>query len=386
MDSPEKIRSLTLAGRILAAVLLLGLGGGAYVLAVKFGRRAAMEPIQAPVPDVELLEARAGDVSVSLQSQGVLEPVTRTRAAAEVAGLVVAVSPAWREGAAFEAGDELLRLEDADYRAALANAEASMADAAMQLRLEQARAEQALRDWKKLGSGEPESDLVTRAPQIKAASARLAAASAAVEKAKHDLKRTVLRAPYRGRMLRTSTDVGSWVAPGTPLAEFYAAERLQVRLPLSLDDFTLLETAAGTRVRLSATAGDRRLEIQAAIVRPAAEIDRSTRTLPVIVEFAPSPDADPLLVPGLFVKAELPGRPLRNVIRIPRGALLAGDRVAVCTSENQLRFRPVKIARATRDDVLLAGGVEPGENILVTALAVITEGMEVQPVRPPAAR
>ena len=386
MDSPDKVRSLTLTGRLLVPLLVVALGGAAFQMAVKFGRRAAKAPVETPIPDVELLRAAAGDAEIVLESQGVLEPITRTRAAAEVAGRVVAVGPAWRDGAAFNAGDELLRLDDADYRAALANAEAAEADAAMQLRMEQARAEQAMRDWKKLATGNPESDLVTRAPQLKAAAARLSAAGAAVQKAKRDLERTVIRAPYQGRMLRTLTDLGSWVAPGAALAEFHATDRWQVRLPLPLDDFTLLETAVGTPVTLTATAGDRTLVIKAALARSAAEIDRASRTLAVTAEFTPPADADALLAPGLFVKATLPGRTLKNVVRIPRRALLPGDRVAVCSAENHLAFRPVRVARATRDDVLLADGIKPGESILVTALAVITEGMEVRPVTtPPAA-
>ena len=385
MASTDKVRSLTAAGRILVALLLVALGGGAYSMAVKFGRRAAKAPVQTPVPDVEILVAKVSDAPLFIESQGVLEAVTRTRAAAEVAGRVVAVGPAWRDGAAFRTGEELLRLDDADYRAALANAEAAEAEAAMQLRLEEARAEQGLRDWKELATGGQPGELVTRVPQLKAAAARLAAASASVEKAKRDLERTILRAPYDGRMLRTLTDLGSWVSTGAALAEFHAIDRWQVRLPLPLDDFTVLERAEGMPITLTASVGGRRIEIQATLARAAAEIDRASRTLPVTAEFTPKADMDPLVAPGLFVKATLPGRTLRNVVRIPRRALLPGDRVAICTAENHLTFRDVKIARAMRDDVLLSEGVKPGESILVTALAVITEGMEVRPVNPLAA-
>jgi RND family efflux transporter MFP subunit len=250
----------------------------------------------------------------------------------------------------------------------------------MQVRMEEARAEQALRDWKKLAAGNPESDLVTRAPQLKAARARAAASNAAIEKAKRDLARTVVRAPFDGRMLRTLINVGSWAAPGAALAEFYATDRFQVRLPLPLDDFTLLESPEGTPVTLTATAGGRTVEIKAALTRTAGEIDRASRTLPVPAEFDASSLNDPLIAPGLYVNASLPGKTLRKVIRLPRRSLLAGDRVAVCSADHHLSFRPVRIARTTRDDVLLAEGVQPGEQILATTLAVMTEGMAVRPV------
>jgi RND family efflux transporter MFP subunit len=380
MSTPTPSRSFTLAGRILLPLLLLGIGAAAMKAAVQFGRKAAKAPIETPMPDVELITATTSDYPVTLQSQGVIEAITQTRAAAEVAGRVASVSPAWREGAHFRKGDELLRLDEADYAAAVANAEAAAAEAAMQVRMEEARAEQALRDWKKLAAGNPESDLVTRAPQLKAARARAAASNAAIEKAKRDLARTVVRAPFDGRMLRTLINVGSWAAPGAALAEFYATDRFQVRLPLPLDDFTLLESPEGTPVTLTATAGGRTVEIKAALTRTAGEIDRASRTLPVTAEFDASSLNDPLIAPGLYVNASLPGKTLRKVIRLPRRSLLAGDRVAVCSADHHLSFRPVRIARTTRDDVLLAEGVQQGERILATTLAVMSEGMAVRPV------
>ena len=385
MSSPDNIRSLSRFGRIFLPLLLVALGAVAQQAAVKFGRRADKAVVQTPVPDVELLKSEFSDAPVTLAAQGVIEPITQSRAAAEVAGRVIAVSPSWRDGAPFKQGEELLRLDDADYLSALATAEANAADAAMQVRMEQARADQAMRDWKKLASGNPESDLVTRAPQLKAAHARVAATNAAVAKAKRDLERTVLRAPFDGRILRTLTNLGSYAAPGAALAEFYATDKFQVKLPLPLDDFTLLDSAADSPVTLSATAGTRSISIKATLVRSAAEIDRASRTLPVTVEFSPGTEPDPLIAPGLYVNASLQGRPLKNVVRIPRRALLAGDRVAVSSADHHLSFRPVTIARTTRDDVLLSSGLKPGELVLTTSLAVITEGMAVNPVTTPAA-
>ena len=69
----------------------------------------------------------------------------------------------------------------------------------------------------------------------------------------------------------------------------------------------------------------------------------------------------------------------------PSVETLAGDRVAVSSADHHLSFRPVTIARTTRDDVLLSSGLKPGELVLTTSLAVITEGMAVNPVTTPAA-
>jgi multidrug efflux pump subunit AcrA (membrane-fusion protein) len=89
MSTPTPSRSFTLAGRILLPLLLLGIGAAAKKAAVQFGRKAAKAPIETPMPDVELITATTSDYPVTLQSQGVIEAITQTRAAAEV----VFVSP-----------------------------------------------------------------------------------------------------------------------------------------------------------------------------------------------------------------------------------------------------------------------------------------------------
>jgi len=382
MDAPplENSRTLTTAGRGIVALVILAVGAGLSFAAVKFGKHAEQVAPKRPVPDVELVVARVEDVKLYLESQGLVQAVTETRASAEVPGRVAWVAPSWDAGATFKEDDELLKLDDTDYKAALANAEALAAEAALAVKVEEERGKQAVRDWNKLASGTPDSDLVTRAPQLKAAQSRSKAADAAVEKARHDLERTVLKAPYAGRIRATLTDTGSYAAPGAPLAEFYATGAYQVSLPLSVDDYTFLQSAPGTPLTLSAEGGGRTYTIPAAILRTGAEIERTSRTIHIIAEIKPGENPPPLLVPGLFVKASLPGITISKVVRLPRICLLPGDRVAIVSAENKLTTRPVKVTRSTRDEVFVSEGLKAGEQVLATVLAVITENLDVHPV------
>ncbi len=388
MSSPESENTptLTSAGRVaVVAVLVLLVGGGITWGTIKFGKKAEETPAKRPVPDVELVTAGFEDVAVALESQGVVQAVTETRAAAEVPGKIVKVSPSWDAGGTFKAGEELLTIDDADYRAVLASTEAAAAEAALAVLVEEERGKQAVRDWNKLASGKPESNLVTRAPQLAAAKARSDAAAAAVEKARRDLERTVLRAPYAGRIRATLTDIGSYAAPGAPLAEFYSTDAYQVSLPLSLDDFAMLNSQPRAAVQLTATGLP---AVTATIARTGAEIDRASRSIHIVAEIKPGENPPPLLVPGLFVKAALAGITLKNVVKLPRLCLFPDNRVAIVTGDNKLTFRAVKVARSTRDDVLISEGITSGDRVLATALAVVTEGMDVNPIAsspPPAA-
>ena len=376
----DNVRTLTGTGRAAVAAVLLLAGGGMYAAATKFGKKANEVTVKRPIPDVELTTAAIADVALTLESQGVIQAVTETRAAAEISGRVISVSPQWDTGGTFNAGDELLRIDDADYKAALATSEAAAAEAALAVRMEEARAAQALRDWNKLAMGKPESDLVTRGPQLAAAKARHAAALAAVDKANRDVERTVLRAPYAGRIRATLTDLGSWVAPGAPLVEFYAITEWQVSLPLSIEDYALLDATPGTRLRLSATGME---PVTATLIRISGEIDRAARTVHVIAGIKPGVTPLPaLLQPGLYVRAALPGRTLKNVVRLPRLCLMLGDRAGVVSADNKVNLRPVKVVRSTKDHIFVSSGISDGERVLATVLAVTTEGMEVNPLAP----
>ena len=94
-------------------------------------------------------------------------------------------------------------------------------------------------EWRELGSAEA-NDLFLRKPQLRAAELAVTAAEADVAASKLALERTVIRAPFDGRVLQKRADVGQFVGNGTPLAQVYAIEALELRLPVSDAQLALL--------------------------------------------------------------------------------------------------------------------------------------------------
>lgn len=381
MDESTSTPGLTLTGKIVSALAILSAGAGISKALKDLGPKPEAVPQRIAAQEVEVSRVKRTAVPLSIASQGILEPATETLATAEVAGRVVWVSPAFEAGGTFRSGDELLRTEDADYRAAVASAEASLRDAELAVKMEEAKAAQATRDWQKLESGKPGSDLVTREPHLVAARARASAASAALDKAKLDLVRTTLRAPYTGRLRATRVDIGAHVAPGTPLAEFYSTESYEVRLAVTVDDLAAMDLNAQPEVRLETDAAGVHHEWKGKIVRTEGEVDRTSRSVNAVARLEPGETANPLLMPGLFMRATITGRVLENVMRLPRLALYGDSRVVTVSPENKLGFRDVKIARAERDTVLISDGLKDGDLVLGTVLPVVVEGALVSPVR-----
>lgn len=360
---------------VAGAILL----GGILLFVALAGLKSTPLPSNPPRPvqEVETITARKADLAVEIPAQGVVEPVMVTRAAAEVEGVILAVSPAFEVGGEFKKGDVLLELDPSDYEALAAQAEATVADAKLQLADEEMRARQAERDWNRLATpGQQPSDLVRRLPQLEAAKARLKAAEASLGRAKKDLERTQLRAPYDGRIRAKLADLGSHVGKGAPLAEFYATGHLEVRLPVPRQDAAFFEVA-GQELQLREPGGRGRTW-KATLDRTEGEIRRDDRTLVVVARIDGKAAGAPL--PGQFVETGIPGRVVPGVVRVPRRAFVTSDHVVVVGGGHTVTTRPVTILRTERDDVLVSSGIEDGEQLCVTALAAVIEGMEVKVV------
>lgn len=361
---------------LIAAAILVG-GLALFVLLAKLKKTPLPSNPPKPFQEVETVTARKAELKVEIPAQGTIEPATVTRAAAEVEGAVIAVSPEFEAGGNFKAGDVLLEIDPADYKAALAQAEAALADARLLVSQEEMKSVQAERDWERIATpGQRPSELALRIPQLAAARARAEAAQAAVDKALRDLERTKLRAPYDGRVRRKLVDLGTHVAKGNGLAEFYATGILEVRLPVPRQDAAFFDLA-GQEIVLRETGGQNRAW-KAVVDRSEGEIQRENRSIVVVARIDGSATDAPL--PGQFVHTLIAGRVIPGLVRVPRRAFAKSDRVLVVSDGHMVTTRPVKVLRTEKDDVLVSEGIEDGEQLCVTALTAVIEGMEVKVV------
>jgi RND family efflux transporter MFP subunit len=363
--------------RILVAVAILAGGLALFVLLAKLKKTPLPSNPPKPFQEVETITARKLDLKVEIPAQGTIEPVTVTRAAAEVEGTVIAVSPEFEAGGNFKAGDVLLEIDPSDYKAALAQAEALLAEAKLQVVQEEMRAEQAERDWDRIAApGQKPNDLALRIPQLAATRAKVEAMQAAVDKAMRDLERTKLRAPYDGRVRKKLVDLGTRVAKAGALAEFYATGILEVRLPVPRQDAAFFDLR-GQEIILRESAGQGRTW-KAVVDRTEGEIQRENRSIIVVAQIdGTAPDAP---LPGQFIHTAIGGRVIPQVVRVPRRAFAKSDRVLVVSDGHTVTTRQVKVLRTEKDDVLVSEGIEDGEQLCVTALTAVIEGMEVKVV------
>jgi RND family efflux transporter MFP subunit len=358
---------------IALALLLLGLGSVIAFVATKPDPEKKEEA--SLLPTVRVQPIGRGSHEVRIATQGAVRSVREVTLAAEVGGRVTSIAPEFVDGGAVTEGQVLVEIDTTNYTAALARAESGLADAQLALEQENAQAEQAALDWKKLGRGEP-GDLVLRKPQIRAAEARIESAAAEVARAKEDLKRATIRAPFDARVRRAKVEAGAVVAPGTPVAELYSATDLEVRLPFTLRDFGYLESDATPEFELTATIGGELKRWPARLVRVEGEVERSTLSGHGFARVGP--DAAGGLPPvGLFVEAVVPGRTLKDVVELPRSAVRGPNEVWV-VEDGRLAKRHVEILRSGRHELVVRGDFRPADQLVLTRLTAPLVGMKVE--------
>lgn len=334
-------------------------------------------------PLVEVSTVRYGSTTIQIPAKGIVQPKKRTQLAAEVSGKVKWISDKFTTGGQFEEGEIILEMETTDYQSAIVQAEAGLVDAEVALTTEKARASQAARDWQRLGRGRP-SALTLREPQIRSANSRLTAAKSSLEKAKKDLDRTIIRSPFNATVSTKSTEIGNFLAPGTPIGEFFQTSPLEVRLPLSLDELQFLNTTPKGEILgdmvISTTLGTRVVEWKARIDRSEGQIDQQSRSVFLISDIVPEEQSNaPIrLQPGLFLNASISGKTFDKVARIPATAFIDLNRIMLVNDKNRLEFRDVSVLRRDDEYVYITDGVNEGERLCLTELSTMIEGTEVE--------
>jgi RND family efflux transporter MFP subunit len=354
-------------------------------------------PAADPPPIAQLVETmtvQAKPVRYTINSQGTVRPRTETTLVSEVTGKIVKLSDNFVVGGFFNAGEELLRIDQSDYQAALISAEANLASAQATLAEEQARSEQAVKDWENLNvvtgrQGREPSPLVLRKPQLAQAEASVRAAEAALMQARRDLERTSISLPYAGIVRSRSGDIGQFVSVGTSLGSAFAIDVAEIRLPLTDDQQSYLNLPgsglqsradqSAPAVTLTAQVGNKIRSWAGRIVRTEGQVDEATRMIYAIAavqdpygrlgNIRPAP-----LSMGTFVQAEIDGITVDSVIALPRALLREDGTVLIAEENNELAIRKVEVDRSTAETAFISTGLTDGDRVITTAVTTPIPG------------
>lgn len=338
---------------------------------------------------VSVLELVPQSYQVMIDSYGTVKPRTQSLLVAQASGQIIEVSDEFREGGFFEKGDVLLKLDDRDHQAEVKSAQANLLTAEQSLLEEKARGQQALTDWKRLGGSSQASSLVLREPQLAAAQAQVLSAQAALEKAELNLERTKVTAPYAGRILSRSVDLGQVVSNNTQLATIYAIDSVEIRLPIKNKDLSFVnlpeqyrdgaKNQAGSLVKFSSDlVGEQTWQGQ--LARTEGAIDENAQQLYVVAKIddpykSTASNQYPIKI-GQYIKAQIAGKTVQNALIIPNSTIYQGTYVYVVEGD-VLKRKDVTFAWQNANQAMIKTGLKANDKLVVTPLGQVSSGTKV---------
>ena len=366
-------------------ILLLLVGGGILVLnsPPELNRKGGTKTAKTLV---ETMKVTRQDYQINVNSYGTAQPRTQSILVSQVSGQIMSIDYKFRPGGFFKKGDTLVGIDARDYEANVNIAEASLMDAMQAHAQEAARSDQALSDWQRLGDAdEIPSSLVLREPQLQAAKARVLSAKSTLTKAELNQERTSIKAPFDGRVLRQLVDLGQVVSIGSQLAEIYATDIVEVRLPLRNADLSFVnlpEEDGGLKPKVtffSELGGEK--SWLGEIVRTEGAIDETSRQLHVVGQikdpFGVKENKGQRLKIGEYVTAELSGVALKGVLLIPSEVIYQNTYVYAVENGVLLR-KEIDIIWQNDLEAIVSAGIEVGDELVTTPLGQVTSGTRVR--------
>jgi RND family efflux transporter MFP subunit len=328
---------MSLRGGVLGFILA-ALGAAAC------GRHEAAKAADAPAGPVREVRtaavARSGSVG-EVAVPGVVRARRRAALSARTAASVVELR--YQEGQRVNAGDVVVRLDDAALRAAFAAAEAGLK--AAQADLDRTRSLLAK------GAATPR--------ELEQETAAESAAQAQLTAARDGLSYAALRAPFAGRVATRLANLGDVVSPGTPLVEIEGEGGLE--LEATVESALAATLRPGARLRAQVDGQPAPLACTVSAVAPAG--DATTHRFELKADLPNAPG----LRAGLFARLLVPGVAVEPGLVVPAAAVFerGGLTGVFVAADGRARLRWIAAGARVGDGVEVRAGLEADERVVL---------------------
>ena len=343
------------------------------------GQRVARQA----TPHVTVLAVQRAPYTVTTELAGRTEAYLISDVRPQVSGIVL--ERKFTEGTQVTKGEQLYQIDPATYQAAHDIAAATLdRDRALLDQANQKASRYSSLVTTSAISQQSYDDVVATS---KTSAADLASAKATLQQATINLGYTKVLAPISGRIGRSSVTPGALVTSNqtTALATVTQLDPIYVDVTESATDILRLKRALddGKLQKVAGNAAKVRLKLEDGSVyaEPGtlqfAEVNVSETTGTVTLR-AIFPNAKGLLLPGMYVHAELDEGTDDNAILVPQiavGRSAKGDAtVLVVGDDEKASLRVIQAVRAVGDQWVVIGGLKPGEKVITEGLQAVRPG------------
>jgi RND family efflux transporter MFP subunit len=383
----------------------LAVGAVALVAAtVLFFRRGAAAEVRTTVVTAANDGGGGGAGTASVTANGYVVARTRASVSSKVPGRLAFLGVS--EGSPVQRGQLIARLENADFAAQVAQAEANLLTArALRVEAEATRLQQerearrlrAIRDANAALMAEAdveaaESRAAVAVAKAQSAASAVQAAEAALRFARVSLANTEIRAPFTGTVLRKEAEVGEVVAPSvggglTRGAVVTMADLATLEVEVDVNEAYIARVRHGQPARLTLDAyPDTAFRAHVRQVVPTADRQRATVQVKVAID-----DRDPRILPEMGARVDFlepaearPGTsgdaPAPRRIRVPTEAVKeqGGQTIAWLVRDGRLEPRAVQAGPASGGYREIRSGLNGGELLLLSGVDAPAAGMRVK--------
>jgi len=384
-------------------------GAAVFVFAVLFLvlRRGGAVPVQVITVAARGGEGAAGGGgggSVAVVANGYVVARTKAAVSAKIPGRLAMLNVS--EGSRVEKGAIIARLDNADYAAAVGQAEAELASAKATLIETQSDRDQAQREYVRVRDVHAQNPNLVAPQEVEnadsrarqadarasAQSARVDAAAAGLRVAQANLENTYIRAPFTGTVLRKEAEVGEVVAPSvggglTRGAVVTMADLATLEVEVDVNEAYIARIHNGQQARITLDAyPDTSFRGAVRQVVPTADRQRATVQVKVAIQ-----DRDVRILSEMGAKVEFLEAPRaaptgsQPVVEQPRIVVPAaavqsqdGRPIVWIVRDGRLRKRDVDAGPVSGNFREIRSGLSGGEQLLVGGVETPRDGQRVK--------
>lgn len=344
------------------------------------------KPAKVVYPEVGVWSVEADNYQASVTGYGEAQSKFQLSLVAEVSGKIIQLSDQFASGFSVENQALLAKVDATNYQQALATAKVNLAEAKLVLLEEENQVAQAKLEWGQSGfEGTPDSALVLREPYLIAAQTKVEQAISQVQVAQQDLEKTQVRAPFDAIIVNRNVQLGSYVQQGAEIATLYSRDKLEIAIPLSANEWRLLPNIESLNTKpwlVTLSSQENNQQWQARVERTTSHIDTSSRQRSIIVVVDNPLNQPQPLYPGTFVKAQIEGKTLTGLWKVPASAISQNNTLWLVDNKQVLTEVPAKVLfSANQFSYVQPPKGETSADVVIRPLNTYLVGMRVTAIK-----
>ncbi len=386
MGSDSQQRSiLRKVFRVIVPILLIAAGGAAWAYFQSTAPRIKRKPPVRAATVVEVITVQPRDSQPIIKSMGTVVPSREIDLKARVSGEIQELSPHFVPGGMITKDELILRLDAEDYRVNLQKAQSALAKAKGTLALEEGNQTIAREEMRLLAEAAGEeiqvTDLAMRKPQLIQAQAGVASAEADLLKARLDLDRVTIRAPFNCLVVTRHVDLGSQINSQVSLATLVSVDEYWVEAVVPMDRLGILDLNRSRKYPVTVRSQNGG-QWRGQVLTSTGRLNEESRMLTLIIRVP-----DPLgmrsgrrsvqMILNDYVSVEIKGDKITSVVDLSRD-LLRDNQTVWIHKDGKLEIRPVEIVWKQEDRIFVRKGLQAGEQLIASNLSKVIDGMRVR--------